>query len=608
MRTFEKVSNVLCIILAWILSIVLVLTLMVVPMTLSALSLLNTNTITKIVTDTLTQSLIPADEDDTAADYSLSKLSNTSQTSNADTASSALGSILGDQVSPEIMEKLLTSKAAQEFINTYIGDVTNAFTGSGENAQLDAQKVKSIVSDNMDEIVEIVRQINPNLTDSDVAQLKDAITKAVDEQAEDLVQMLPQPEEIKQELMESSPELKTAFDILAKKDTIKLAVIGAVVLLSGLIFVCRLWGFRGFRWLAVDLFVGGGFNGLVCVGLFLGASVVKQMIADQPMIDGLIGSLLSSFTVGMVIRTVVMLTAAVGLLLAYIFIKKARAAKQAAPEGERMDKYDIIVLAGQSNAAGQGVGEVTEEYVPDERVHIMRDDANPKFSHVDGETKLVMKWPAVNTITVADEWDKGKGKLGCFGLWFAKKYADTYLEEGRKVLIVNANFGGTGFHRPEWGVGNIMHERLLSMTKAALAQNPENRLVAVLWAQGEHDSFEDPDWAPEKRYAVHKENLTATFNDFYEKVGDRSVPVIACGFPDTFCQRWPEATEAVLKAIREVIADFDGGFVETEGLISNAQKVGTDDIYHYCKESLRILGGKFFEKYCQLRKGVPAGK
>ena len=43
-----------------------------------------------------------------------------------------------------------------------------------------------------------------------------------------------------------------------------------------------------------------------------------------------------------------------------------------------MDKLDIIVLAGQSNAAGSGRGEVTHPYVRDERILMMTDDSNPR--------------------------------------------------------------------------------------------------------------------------------------------------------------------------------------------------------------------------------------
>lgn len=55
------------------------------------------------------------------------------------------------------------------------------------------------------------------------------------------------------------------------------------------------------------------------------------MLESEPQIAGLIGTLVSKFTVGVTVRTVVMLLAAVGLLVAYIFIKKARAKKQTCP-------------------------------------------------------------------------------------------------------------------------------------------------------------------------------------------------------------------------------------------------------------------------------------
>ena len=268
-----------------------------------------------------------------------------------------------------------------------------------------------------------------------------------------------------------------------------------------------------------------------------------------------------------------------------------------------MERYDIIILAGQSNAEGQGYGEVAREFVPSQRIHFMKDDANPKFVTENGVTRLVMKLPAVNTISVADERVTEQGKTGCFALQFAEKYAEACLEEGRKVLIVNANFGGTGFSRPEWGVGNPMHTRMLSMTEAALALNSENRVVAILWSQGEHDSFENPSWDPAKRYVTHKANLTATFADLYEKLGDRSIPLIACGFTELFCQLLPEATAVVLRAIREVVADFGGGFVETKDLLSNSQTIpDSTDIYHFSRQSLHILGGMFFEQYRKLRK------
>ena len=121
----------------------------------------------------------------------------------------------------------------------------------------------------------------------------------------------------------------------------------------------------------------------------------------------------------------------------------------------------------------------------------------------------------------------------------------------------------------------------------------------MLWSQGEHDSFENADWDANLRYTTHKANLIATFNDIYQRIGG-GFPVIACGFTDTFCASLPEASNAVLTAIQEVIAQFGGGYVDPAGLTSNSQVIGGEDIYHYSKEALNILGEKFFDKYAEL--------
>lgn len=326
MDDFKKVGNVLGIVMAWLLSIALVIMLTVTPLALSALSLLDADTISKVVINTVTQSLLPGDTEDTAA-YTLTRLSTGQMNASADGSAPAgeevLEGMFGDSVSPEAMEKILSSNVAKEFIEAYTRDIVNAFTGKGQ-PQLDSELLKKIVNDNLDEVVELIREIAPELASEDTQKIKDVITKAVDEQAGALIEELPKPEELRNAMMESNPELETALELIARKNTIKLTIVGELVLVSGLIFLCRLPGMRGFRWLATDLFVGGGMNALLCVGLLLGASAVKQMVAGEPVIGGLVGSLLSVFTIGMAIRTAVMLAAAAGLLVAYIFIKKAQ--------------------------------------------------------------------------------------------------------------------------------------------------------------------------------------------------------------------------------------------------------------------------------------------
>lgn len=317
----NKTWNVLGIIGAWILSIALVLMLIVTPIAFSALSLLNAETITKVVSGALVGS---TGSQPSAESWEVTRLSEVSAPENAD--QNILSSMFGDQLTQEQMNKLLSSKMVKEFVKEYTNALTSAFVDGAEGQSFNADKVKAIVNDNLDEVVNILQEVVPECAQMDKEELKSNIQKAVNESAEQIVQALPKPEEIRQQIAQQNPALETALKILAQKNKIKLAVIGAIVLLSALIFLCRLPAFRGLRWLATNLFVGAGFGGFVSVGLIVSASAVTE-IAKQSgeQIAGVVGALLSAFTSGMFVRTAVMLVAGGLLLAAYIVIKKQKA-------------------------------------------------------------------------------------------------------------------------------------------------------------------------------------------------------------------------------------------------------------------------------------------
>lgn len=331
METWKKAGNIIGIVFAWILSIVLVFMLIVAPVVLSALSLLNTDTILDVLTGTLTQSIAPPN-DETAADYSVTTLSETSDNVTADAAGNVLSQFLGQDVSPEVLEQILSSNAVKELLDAYTSDVVNAFSGSGKDAKFNAELIQRIVDENIDEIVQIAQEIAPEGTQINVEELKSQITGVVSEQAEEIVQALPKPEDIKEQLVQQTPEIEIAFQILASVGTIKVIIVAVIVVISGLIFLCRLPGFRGFRWLATDLFVGSGFGILISAAFGIVRTAVIAMIPSQEMLGGLAESLLSKMSAGLWIRTGVMLLCAVALLVAYIFVKKALAKKTAAAE------------------------------------------------------------------------------------------------------------------------------------------------------------------------------------------------------------------------------------------------------------------------------------
>lgn len=338
MENYKKIGNVLGIIAAWLLSIALILSLIVTPIMLSALSLLNANTLLDVLTQAITGGA--ASGEDMAAAYSVDRLSNVAMPGEQQVTDDAgqiggalLEGILGDKADQELVNEILASDVAKDFVKLYMDGLANAFTDGSAGKAFDENIVREFVSENIDRIVELAKQALPELSAADEQELRQAIQSAVDENAETFFNFLPKPEQIKDEIMEESPELAIVFQIIARKNTIKLAVIGVIVLLSGLIFLCRLPGLRGFRWLATDLFVGSGFCLLQSVGLLLGGSFIQGMLASEPQIAGAVRALVSSFTTGVTVRTVVMLLSAVGLLVVYIVIKKARTKKLACPAG-----------------------------------------------------------------------------------------------------------------------------------------------------------------------------------------------------------------------------------------------------------------------------------
>jgi len=273
------------------------------------------------------------------------------------------------------------------------------------------------------------------------------------------------------------------------------------------------------------------------------------------------------------------------------------------------EKFDIILLGGQSNSSGYGEGPVTKEYVPNERVLLMENDAVPFYAVPESGSpyRFVMKFlnPAArNTVRIADEVLCDYGKISSLAITFAENYAAKCLAPDRKVLIIDSGYGGTGFTCPGWGVGNPLHNRMLDMVSLALSCNPENRLVAFLWHQGEHDVVENEEVGcdPDTLYRTHKANLKAMLDDFYTKFNCKSVPFITGGFCNEWYQSHKICADAVMKAIRESAEAVGGRYLDLSDLTSNNQVLSNGDVIHFSRESQHIMGSRFFGQYLDVMK------
>lgn len=236
------------------------------------------------------------------------------------------------------------------------------------------------------------------------------------------------------------------------------------------------------------------------------------------------------------------------------------------------EKFDIIIQAGQSNSQGYGFGDADMPYEPNELVWYMNNDF---------------------TISRAAEIVTGNEIQSTFVLSFAREYLNSgLLKEERKLLILRCAVGGTGFLDNHWKMTDYLYLRMMEMTKTALALNKENRLLALLWHQGETDATLNAS------YEVHYNHLKGLLDSVRTEFDVENIPFVAGDFVQQWKSQNIEICTPVVKAIHDVCVDYKyGAFVETDGLLSNLQELGWEDTIHFSRKAVYKLGERYFAAY-----------
>ena len=241
------------------------------------------------------------------------------------------------------------------------------------------------------------------------------------------------------------------------------------------------------------------------------------------------------------------------------------------------DKFDIIIQAGQSNSEGYGFGAVAEPFTPSDNIYYLNNDF---------------------TISFAGEIVYGNDIASNFSLSFCNEYIDNnMLQSGRKILIVRSAVGGTGFLDNHWKLEDDLFLRMMEMVKTALDLNPANRLVALLWHQGETDAILNA--SKETHYNNLSKLVTTVRNTFVSPL----LPFIAGDFVHQWKNQNLEICGPVIEAVKRVCSEIgNAGFVTTENLKSNDEQTGNGDTIHFSRQSLYELGNRYFEAYKKLEK------
>ncbi|HAZ0396658.1 TPA: sialate O-acetylesterase [Shigella sonnei] len=174
--------------------------------------------------------------------------------------------------------------------------------------------------------------------------------------------------------------------------------------------------------------------------------------------------------------------------------------------------YYVIPLAGQSNGMAYGEGLPLPDSFdrPDPRIKqlarrstVTPDGTSCTYNDIipaDHCLHDVQDMSGINH----PKADLAKGQYGTVGqgLHIAKKLLP-YIPQNAGILLVPCCRGGSAFTTGDdgsfseasgasadssrWGAGKPLYQDLVNRTRAALAKNPKNKLLAVVWMQGEAD-------------------------------------------------------------------------------------------------------------------------
>ena len=277
--------------------------------------------------------------------------------------------------------------------------------------------------------------------------------------------------------------------------------------------------------------------------------------------------------------------------------------------GDTSTGYDIILLAGQSNMAGRGV-----------LSHPIDNDGKPNAA--------IKMWdPANGIVTAVDpiihQEPHGMTKVG-LGMSFAKAYLAhlAHLRKtgfpNRKVLLVGAAWGGTGFiydvpglhHRwvatDDPTIGGDLYRGAVRRAVAALAEAKSKEATstfkAILWHQGETDLSNEGASKYAHNHSVLMKALRAKIP------GAAAAPIVVGEMTPCF---WAACTSAVSfgsAADRTTMLDYfhhigqlgHASWVSSAGLSENMPH----DRIHFDAPSQREMGRRYFGKYLEADAGL----
>ena len=249
----------------------------------------------------------------------------------------------------DAIDDLLGMQLVEDFTRLYLEDAEAQLFEGQRGTRITEEKLLSILDDNMDDIVEYIREYSPKDTkDSSDAEIADEIRSLAKEKAPELVDALPPVSDIIDGISDAGIDteiITRSYDFI--KNTLMPLTYTVIVLLSLLIFGCRAYHLEGTIWLGIDYF-------LASIALFV-VTLVSDGILSVIALAG-VGSSLSgilSNTVGPFAVTCLLIGIAfIGAFIAIrIFLSKRKKQRIAAQNEQAYLRYQQSIAGAEAQNA-----------------------------------------------------------------------------------------------------------------------------------------------------------------------------------------------------------------------------------------------------------------
>jgi hypothetical protein len=242
--------------------------------------------------------------------------------------------------------------------------------------------------------------------------------------------------------------------------------------------------------------------------------------------------------------------------------------------------FDVVLLAGQSNATSRGFSLRIKEAMTSSRIFQLGRYAT------DYEI-IPAKEPLSNLIP--EGVTRAINGIG-FALSFALQYEKYALKPGREILIIPAALGASAAlgENAYWRKGGPGEQDVNDRLSSILLKGNGNKLVAIIWHQGESDSGKD--------LLVYHAWISELLTGIRSRFGTEDTPIILGELTPSLIN-WSKAASQFNDGLHELVASMPyAGLALSDALGSIGTKSNPSyfDRSHFTSEAQIELGKRYF--------------